>query len=273
MDQQDKQGPGLHKEVSTIFEGVPLPNGGKACEAAPDDSQVHGSGALTAVQAIAGIGPSAPSEPATPKPHPVSRPVGPDRPRGVVKPISKRADFLSGILARVLPPDLDDSTARRQKVMALLIPVLAVILVLIFVKVLGEPARSDAGVGFSQASASEAESDGEEASEKEVNWELPAVMSKSARDPMKWGGGLSSLHLPDASSGTMTVKTDEQQAEQLMNLEVTGILYSKERSAAIVGTQIVHEGDTVLGAVVVKINQDSIELELDGRRWKQQLRQ
>jgi hypothetical protein len=281
MDQQDKQGPGLHKEVSTIFDGVPLPNGGGPRAQTESNTEAHGAGSPTAAQAIAGIG-AGKSDPTVSKPHPFNTPIVPESPRGVVKPIKKRTDFINNLLAKVVPPDLDDSTARRQKVMALLIPVLAVILVLVFVKVLGKPARSDASVNHSvdQTTESESEDTGEttetaETEEEIVRWELPGVFSKPVRDPM-----ISELFGPSSPAGggsgganSGTAATDEQQAAQLMNLEVTGILYSKDRPAAIVGTEIVHEGDTVLGATVVEIQRDSIELELDGRRWKQGLRQ
>ncbi len=174
----------------------------------------------------------------------------------------------------MLPADLDDSTARRQKVMALLIPVLAIILVLVFVKVLGTPARSDGWVGHGSESTSAVESETGETPKKDVNWELPAVISKSVRDPMKsksfGSAGPSEGGSPVTASTTVT-GADDQRAAELKNLEVTGILYTKDRPAAIVGTRIVHEGDTVLGAVVVKINEDSIELELDGRKWTQSM--
>jgi hypothetical protein len=153
--------------------------------------------------------------------------------------------------------------------------VLAIILVLVFVKVLGTPVRSDAGVGHGSESSTAVEPEAGEAPKKDVNWELPAVLSKSVRDLMK-SASFESKDPADSGPGVaanVTIgETDEQQAAKLVNLEVTGILYSKDKPAAIVGTSIVHEGDTVLGAVVVKINEDSIELEQDGRKWTRSLR-
>jgi len=272
MDQQDKRSPGLHKEVSTIFDGVPLPNGEKASSASPSDQQSHGVGSPTAAQAIAGISTHPPVTPAAPKAPAFSRPFGPERARGVVKPISRRTDFMNRLLAKVVSSDLDQSVARRQKLMALLIPVLAVILVLVFVKMLGVPARTDAGVKRKAQQAGETEP--EATSNKDVDWELPAVIPQTVRDPMK----SDSLEPTDVAIGdspetaeVTAADMDKERAEKLKNLQLTGILYSKDRPAAIVDTRIVHEGDTVFGAKVVRINPDSIELELDGRKWTQQL--
>jgi type II secretory pathway component PulC len=54
-------------------------------------------------------------------------------------------------------------------------------------------------------------------------------------------------------------------------LIVKGIVYSEDSSFAIIGTEIVHEGGTVSGATVVKINPDSVEFEMNGKRWTQKV--
>jgi len=273
MDKQDKQGPGLHKEVSTIFDGVPLPLGRRLSSDGPVDQGPPGTGSSRTAQAVAGMEPRSTGASGAPETRAYNEPTR----RGVVKPLNTRTDFFNNILAKVLPSDLDDSVVRRQKIMALLIPVLAVILVLVFVKMLGKPTRSDASVG--QKTEKTTQSESEKKSKKGVDWELPEVISKPARDPMKSEAvaptdGGSKTDKPEKSSKDATATgADEQSSAELPDLEVTGILYSEEKPAAIVGTAIVHEGDTVQGVVVAKINKDSIELELNGRRWEQGLRQ
>lgn len=54
-----------------------------------------------------------------------------------------------------------------------------------------------------------------------------------------------------------------------MGERVTGILYSNDRPAAIIGYRIVHEGETIRDVEVVKIHKDKVEFEKDGRRWTQ----
>jgi hypothetical protein len=50
------------------------------------------------------------------------------------------------------------------------------------------------------------------------------------------------------------------------SLHVKGILYDNDNSSALVNKRIVHEGDRISGATVIKINRDSVEFEVV-ERW------
>ncbi len=52
---------------------------------------------------------------------------------------------------------------------------------------------------------------------------------------------------------------------------VTGIVRSGDSATAVVGTQIVREGDTLDGVKVVKIHDEKVEFEKAGQRWTQKL--
>ena len=54
---------------------------------------------------------------------------------------------------------------------------------------------------------------------------------------------------------------------------VTGISYAEEDPSAIVGYDIVREGDMIHGVRVVKIYRDKVEFEKDGKRWTQGVRE
>jgi type II secretory pathway component PulC len=54
-------------------------------------------------------------------------------------------------------------------------------------------------------------------------------------------------------------------------LIVKAIVYSEDNPSAVIGKQIVHEGDEISGATIVKINEDSVEFEMNGERWKQKV--
>lgn len=54
-------------------------------------------------------------------------------------------------------------------------------------------------------------------------------------------------------------------------LIVKGILSDRDNPSAIVNNQIVHEGDNISGATVIKINRDSVEFEVR-RRWPRKSR-
>ena len=50
-----------------------------------------------------------------------------------------------------------------------------------------------------------------------------------------------------------------------------GILYSEDDPTAVIGTQVVHEGEKILDVTIVKINKDKVEFERDGKRWTQEV--
>lgn len=54
---------------------------------------------------------------------------------------------------------------------------------------------------------------------------------------------------------------------------VTGIFYSQNKTAAVVGGQIVKEGDTVNGVKVLRIRPDTVEFERDDKVWSQKIEQ
>ncbi|MHC4636216.1 MAG: hypothetical protein ACYTBV_01785 [Planctomycetota bacterium] len=53
------------------------------------------------------------------------------------------------------------------------------------------------------------------------------------------------------------------------HMALTGILYSDHNPAAVVDTQIVHEGEMIKGVKVVKIYPDKVMFEKNGQTWTQ----
>ncbi len=64
--------------------------------------------------------------------------------------------------------------------------------------------------------------------------------------------------------------TDEG-GQRPVRLKVRGIALSHDRPSAVIGTTIVHEGDTVLGATVVRIGRTGIKFEVNGETWTQKV--
>jgi type II secretory pathway component PulC len=60
-------------------------------------------------------------------------------------------------------------------------------------------------------------------------------------------------------------------AAETGRLVVRGIAHDENEPYAIIGTQIVKKGERILGAAVIRINQDSVEFEMNGRRWIQKV--
>jgi hypothetical protein len=54
---------------------------------------------------------------------------------------------------------------------------------------------------------------------------------------------------------------------------VTGIVYSADKPSAIIDHKIVHEGDVIHGATVVKIYRDSVKFSKKNKNWEQKVQQ
>ena len=90
------------------------------------------------------------------------------------------------------------------------------------------------------------------AASSEIVKRVPMPRPKSLRDPMQFGSAAS----------------EQDKNEKLI---VKGIVYCEDDPSAVIGSQIVHEGDEVTGATVVKISEDSVEFEKNGKRWTQKV--
>jgi hypothetical protein len=54
---------------------------------------------------------------------------------------------------------------------------------------------------------------------------------------------------------------------------VTGVLYSIYKPSAIVDHKVVHEGDTIYGATVIRIYKDKVRFSKEGKNWEQGVQQ
>lgn len=255
---------GLHKEITSIFDGVPLPNspvspspstpaGGRdrsQKQPQPDKGRfempvISGPPAADKpkVSEVAG--------PTTPAPRPAPKVVPIEKPQGdfVVKSSARNlfGNIVNQITARVLAskPGADPG---RQKVMVLLIPVLFVVFIVVFIRVL--PGLK----GGTVAQVQPAPKDTVSTSKTQITWETPEPYPTTLRDPMQFGS-VSTSTGPDDQSGTE------------VQLVVTGIVYSADSPTAVIGTKIVREGDEIMGAKVLKINPDSVDFEKDGKTF------
>lgn len=87
----------------------------------------------------------------------------------------------------------------------------------------------------------------------EIDRQIPGFRPTRLRNPMEFGGS----------------KAGQDETGEII---VRGILYSEDNPSAVIGRRIVYEGDEVSGATIVKINEDSVEFEMNGKRWRQKVR-
>ena len=153
---------------------------------------------------------------------------------------------------KLLKPEEGVSTA-KQKVMLLLVPVLFVALIFVLLPLFKGPSHRRPGAGNGSADSA-ARLGGE------IDWEAPAPYPAGLRDPMQPGSTTTSANGTKKAGPGIGVR-----------LIVKGIVYSKENPAAVIGTQLVHEGDVISNATVVKINRDNVEFKMNGKRWMQRV--
>lgn len=60
---------------------------------------------------------------------------------------------------------------------------------------------------------------------------------------------------------------------ELLGKPVTGILYSEDKPTIVIGEQMLQEGDIIHGVKVIKIYEDKVEFEKDGKRWIQKVQE
>lgn len=52
---------------------------------------------------------------------------------------------------------------------------------------------------------------------------------------------------------------------------VKAIVHSEDKPSAVINEEVVFEGDEVMGATITKINPDSVEFEMNDKKWTQEV--
>ncbi|UCE98921.1 MAG: hypothetical protein JSV82_06965 [Planctomycetota bacterium] len=237
---------GLHKKVTAIFGNVTIAKDSDAQQ--PSDAPIP--------QRPAPI-PPAPSHMSPTKPKP-KEPVQPPPPPKATPAKQPKADVaveiakqipwqqtLEKIKSKLFVPKPGVSTTRQKK-MAILFPVLSIVLIFVLFRVLSTPSRgTNQPQGFEPTNLAAG-------SNNKIDWQIPDPYPMRLRDPMQLG----SVTIAQTETGKLTVR---------------GIVYSEDNPSAVIDDQIVHEGDKILDATIVKINTNSVEFEINGKRWTQKV--
>ena len=260
---------GLHKQISSIFDGVTVPQNSTLTEDAESSDKM--TGLLTEdapesdaqeVTAPQSSGPSLvqrmtadPSDMSECEPIPVVQ-IGRPMPLSKSKAMSKSA-MGPGLITQVKKTLVrsQSSLDPRQKKAAALVGILSLVFGVVMFVSLG-------GVGGAQAAAAEAES-GDPTTQSQTakkiaqNWKNPNPLPQDFRNATT----------PIAKSATKRQTGDS--AENSGGLIVRGIVFSKNKPSAIINDQILAEGQSFNGIKLVKITKETVEFEANGERWTQ----
>jgi len=246
---------GLHKGVSSIFTGVPIPkhtDGEQKSSTATKEPADYGPPSHLSGKTVEAPQPrkSPPKAPPTEKPKADEKKAAKVQMPVEIKPAGPSAleQVVQRIKDKLFAPKPGVSPA-RQKAMVVLVPVMFIGMALAFYKVLGGgPGETTEPKIFKPSNVAAAAT-------STIDWQIPEAYPTTLRDPMQF-----------VSVATPTVTPDEPE-----KITIKGILYSEENPSVIIGIEILHEGDKVSGATIVKINEDSVEFEMNGKRWTQKV--
>lgn len=268
-DKNNKKRPGLHKEISSIFDGVPVPSDRTAAKphAGPEQGQVGYDSPRPSAKP--------PQNPQIPVSHQqLSQParvpgIAPSKSGEAASAVARGP--LQRIAAKIFAPRPGVSPA-RQKATVLLVPVLAVVLVVVLAKSLGIPSLKTREPVIPKPPTPVA------AVPTGIAWEKPEPYPTGLRDPMQLTAEMAAQikvkadaeaqAKADALAQQQTVPDPtDPQVTKVGELTVKGILFSDDNPSAVVGARIAHVGDIIAGAKIVKINKKSVEFEKDGETW------
>ncbi len=267
MADKNNKKSGLHKEISSIFDGVPVPNDRTAVR--PHTGPEQGQAGYDSPRPSR----EPPKNPRIPGSYQRSKQPGVAHAKTGEATAAVGGGPLQQIVKKLFTPKPGVSST-RQKVTVLLVPALAVALVVVLAKSLGTPSlkakesvipKPTTPVGAVPAG---------------IAWQKPEPYPTTLRDPMQLTDEMAAQikaqadaeaqakadALAQRQTGTGTIGP---QATKVGELTVKGILFSADNPSAVVGTQIVHVGDIIAGATIVKINRKSVEFQKDGKTWTQ----
>lgn len=232
-----KEKAGLHKKVSSIFDGTAAPGKHPAEPVSPGDAAPI---KLDRPEHLDREVPSAPK--------PVPRPAKPARAKTAAAPGPKvKAEPFGG---------LGDA---RQKKMIFMIAVLFIVFTVMLYRML-KPALSGNGSEDVPKQVAAVETVMPSDSDIRINWQIPAPYPATLRDPMRLSSAAALAQGLAAGGGVEESRIDE-------GIVVRAIYYSEQGRSAVIGDEIVYEGQEVLGATVIKITKDHVEFERNGRSF------
>lgn len=262
---------GLHKEVSFIFDGVPMPkDGGQAQETkipdkprtptptppkpTPEKVKTPKWYKEDVQRKETPITPKHSPEPEVvkPRPEPTKTIVHESTVKQSTTPVVKKASaqpalgkIWISIKDRCFAPTPGVSHT-RQIVMTVLIPVLFIVLAIVLLKAFGKSSpRVVKKPDINTTSTVNVSAD-------RTDWKRPEIYPANLRDPMQ----IRSSSIGLSENGAIVIK---------------GILYTEDKAAALVGTQVVYEGEKIFGATILKIEKNKVEFEMDGKKWIQKV--
>jgi hypothetical protein len=238
---------GLHKKISSIFDGVPIPGSAAGTPAVSSDTagltgRGGGDPAASGLASAEGVSGSLPVLMDSGGPG-RSGTAGPGRSAGA----GRKGWFKSFGGGAV-------GSGKRQTGKIALVGVLMIALGLVLVMVLRQPSAG-------KADQTQAKSEKDPVAVKKTAdipiWAMPESYPAGLRDPMV---------LVEATKPVEETTIEVKKQDLFV---IKGVVLGARGNTAIVGSEIVSVGDQIQGAKVIRIDRGEVEFEKDGQRWVQ----
>ncbi len=185
--------------------------------------------------------------------------------------LAKAADeggFLRQIKEKLIPSE-EEGGSTKDKVMVMLVPILAIVMVFAFRNVLQQsPSKASASNKKDEKVVAAAKSS------DEIEWKIPEPLPVMTRDPLQLPENNETENSDRAADPTDTEQKTATTAVKIRDgvINVRDVVYSEEKASALVGDRIVYAGSKIDDVTIVKINRDSVEFESNGEVWIQRVR-
>ncbi len=247
-----KRKTGLHRKVSSIFDGVSVP------KSDPAKSDKSAGGRTDAPKEGE---PSQRQSDFMPKDVPAS----PKRPpRGFGKGLSSSRRPMPSRLTSFgsLGPVSAIGEKRRKATMVLMVA-LFVILILLLTSIFSRRlAKKKATSALKEATA--AAKAAASSSDTQIDWDIPPEYPDTLRDPMETTWSQDPVTGEWIEESVVVIEEGGEQTLIYVGIALRSILWAESGRSIVVGNEILYEGDTILGVTIKKINKDSVEFEKGG---------
>lgn len=267
---------GLHKQIASIFDGVPMPKNNSVSEETDPSSvlmqpQKQQDAEASTEQDSTPVAPEMPQELTQNEKQPLAKrltadpsectsapSIQVDRPMPLPKSsiaVPRTSPGFSYHVRKALFGAHKGPLNARQKKMAVLVGILSIVFGVVMFASLGGIGRTQA-IGAEQ-SVDDSASSNESAAVAPQDWKKPEPLPADLRNatiPVLRGADPEQVNSAASGSGELVVK---------------GIVFSQNKPSAIINNQIFTEGQSVRGAQIIKITKEYVEFEADGNRWTQ----
>ncbi len=251
---------GLQKKISSIFDGVHVPGSKKTDTLKPADRVPTGAAPAPPTSKILSQEPSQEAQ------RPAAASKQNVRPSQVLRS-RRRAERIK---AEAVATEKNEA---KQKVYTFMIPILIALLAyMIYDVFLAGTNKPD--IAIIHKGKTEERKRAMEEAHALITWQIPDMYPADLRDPMLedeldiYIKGQTMLPDDGQRKGADgKIYTKEEAYEIGLDIYIDSILYSTINRSVVIDNMILHEGDEIRKATIIKINEDSVDFERDDKKF------